>query len=176
MPNFKYVSLILFTLSISACFNFSNEEFFNTSHVNEDSRQIEYQDIHRLNLSITDLNNHIDESGFAPILKSQFILNNKSDGPWPQAWVAFNINIFIKKQKLASIAKADVMQEHSLHIKFEQSLPKFGIKPEDLTIKISPIAWMPTFPLNILPLKTVDTSSEKNHQKDTASLDLKDLP
>ena len=133
------------------------------------SQKIEYQDIHQLNLSITNLDNQIDESGFSPVLKSRFRLNNKNGGPWPQAWVAFNINISIKGKKVVSIAKADVMQEHSLHIEFEQNLPKFGIKTDDLTIKITPVAWMPTFPLQIQSQESANTLTILKQQKPSAS-------
>ncbi len=60
------------------------------------------------------------------------------------------------------------MQNHKLNVEFEQHLPKFGITQNDLNIRVSPIAWMPTYPLHILPqVKTEKTSNaQQNIKKD----------
>jgi len=175
MRNFKYIFYITSLLFISACFEFSNEHFFNSTHINPKSKQIEYNSIHHLNLSIVSIRNVIDDSGFTPILKSHFQLHNKNSTLWAQAWVAFNIHIFIKGKQLASITKADVMQNHKLKVEFEQLLPQFGITKDDLTIKVIPIAWMPTFPLSISQ-KSNTSSFPPSYSEDTNILESQKKP
>ncbi len=150
MPNFKVLLNGCLSLLLVGCLDLPKEEFFSSTTVNQKSHEVEYQAIHKLNLAITELVKEVDETGFSPKLKSQFKLNNLNGGPWPQAWVAFNIEVHFKGKQLASISKANVLQNHSLVISFEQHLPKFGIGQEDIDIRVSPVAWMPTFPLQIM--------------------------
>ncbi len=166
MPNFNRIGFICIAFTLSGCLDLTQEQFFSTTAINQESQTMEYQDIHKLNLAISMLHKEVDESGFSPKLKSNFELNNLNEGPWAQAWVAFNINIFINDEKIASLTKADVMQNHRLNVEFEQHLPKFGITQNELRIRVSPIAWMPTYPLQILPQsKDEKTSSTKQNIK-----------
>jgi hypothetical protein len=164
MPKFKPLICGLLTLPLTACLDSSEETFFSTKLSDKNSK-IEFLDIHQLNLAIGQLVNEIDESGFSPILKSHFTLKDLSDGPWPQSWVAFNIGIYLEDEVLAHMSKANVMQDHTLTVTFEQPLPRFGIKQNELSIRVTPVAWMPTFPLNIvsdsLPKKAGITSLYK---------------
>ena len=149
MRNFKGLALILISGLMLGCLNEDNGHFFDTALINTQSQQIEYQAVHQLNLTIKDMDNQVDEAGFSPKFKSQFQLVDTSKGPWPQAWVAFNIELSIKGSKLAEITRAGAMENHSLVVDIEQTLPRFGIKAGQIDINIKPIAWMPTFPLNI---------------------------
>ncbi len=151
MLNFKGVIHGLLIWPLAGCLDMSTEQFFSSTTLNEHSKEVEYQAIHQLNLAISDLVKEVDEASFSPKLKSHFTLHNLNGGPWPQAWVAFNIRILLRGKELARLSKANVMQDHSLTVSFEQHLPKFGISPDELTIRVTPVAWMPTFPLHILP-------------------------
>ncbi len=162
MPNFKVLLNGFFSLLLVGCLDLPKEEFFSSTTLNQKSHEVEYQAIHKLNLAISELVKEVDESGFSPKLKSQFKLNNLSGGPWPQAWVAFNIEVHLKGKQLASISKANVLQNHSLVISFEQHLPKFGIGQEDLDIRVTPVAWMPTFPLQIMPNEAANTAVQNS--------------
>ncbi len=176
MPNFKVLINGLLSLLLAGCLDMSNEQFFSSTTLNEQSKEVEYQDIHQLNLAISELVKEVDESGFSPKLKSQFTLHNLSGGPWPQAWVAFNIEVSLRGKALASISKANVMQDHSLSVSFEQHLPKFGISQENLTIRVTPVAWMPTFPLHILPVPSISESVQTPGNNKGAKNKLSALP
>lgn len=148
MHNFKGITLLLLTaILVAGCSDTGH--FFDTALINTQSQQIEFQAVHQLNLTIEGLNKEVDESGFSPKLKSQFTLSDTTKGPWPQAWVAFNIELHIGNKQLAQITRAGAMNEHTLQVDIEQTLPSFGVKAKDITINVKPIAWMPTFPLNI---------------------------
>ena len=155
MRNYKILFSLTLSLFLVAC---SGEPHFFSSIQNKDNH-IEYQGVHQMSLNVTALNKLIDESGFAPILKCELLLENLKQGPWPQAWVAFNINIYVKGQKLAT--KAGALDSHQLMVIFDQNLPKFGLKEEDLSINVDPIAWMPTYPLNISSMD--ESYSEQTH-------------
>ncbi len=155
MSKFKLITFGVLTLMLTACLDLPKEQFFST-RLNENNQKVEYQDIHQLNLAINGLVKEVDESGFSPKLKTHFSLKDLSDGPWPQAWVAFNIDIFLEDKKLARISKANVMQDRTLTVSFEQHLPKFGISQDEISIRVTPVAWMPTFPLHIMPNSVID--------------------
>lgn len=125
--------------------------FFDNTHVNSDSNKIVFSDIHQMNLTIDKMHKVIDESGFSPKLNTQFQLSNPQSSVWSQAWIALNIDILLDGKKLASMQKADVIQDHVLKIEFQQILPKFGIKTKQIEIQVTPIGWMPTYPLHINP-------------------------
>ena len=147
MRNFKGIALILSVFLLNGCSD--DGHFFDTALINNQSQQIEFQAVHQLSLTIQDMNKKIDESGFSPKFKSQFILSDTSKGPWPHALVAFNIELMLKDKRLAQITRAGAMDNHTLSVDIEQTLPSFGIKEKDITLNVKPIAWMPTFPLNI---------------------------
>lgn len=147
MLNSKGISLLLVLLCISGCND--DGHFFDTALINTQSQQIEFKPVHQLNLTIEDMNKNVDESGFSPKFKSHFRLSDTTKGPWPQAWVAFVIELSIKNKRLAQITRAGAMNEHTLQVDIEQTLPSFGINEKDISISVKPIAWMPTFPLNI---------------------------
>ena len=174
MPNFKAFINGLLILPMAGCLDLSKEQFFSSTTLNKQSKEVEYQDIHQLNLAISELVKEVDESGFSPKLKSQFTLHNLNGGAWPQAWVAFNISVHLRDKELARISKANVMQDHSLMVSFEQHLPKFGISQEELTIRVTPVAWMPTFPLHILPVtnssESVQTPAVKGAKNKVSAL------
>ncbi len=155
MSKFKLIFAVMLTLILTACLDSSQGQFFST-RLSDDTQKFEYQDIHQLKLAISELVKEVDESGFSPILKTHFTLKDLSNGPWPQAWVAFNIKIYVKDEELALISKANVMQDHRLTVSFEQHLPKFGIRQDDLKIQVMPVAWMPTFPLHIMSDSTIN--------------------
>lgn len=148
MRNFKGLALLIVLAVFAGCYD-SDQQFFDSALINNQSNQIEFQSIHQLNLTIEDMKNRVDESGFSPKLKSEFTLSDQTKGPWPHAWVAFNIELSVKGKKLAQITRASAMHNHSLTVNFEQTLPNFGVKAKDVAIEIKPIAWMPTFPLII---------------------------
>ncbi len=176
MPNFKIIIYVFFTIALSACLDLSQEEFFSTASINKKSSQMEYQDIHKLNLAISMLYKEVDESGFSPKLKSHFQLKNQNEGPWAQAWVAFSIDIYLNEERIASIAKANVLQNHRLKVEFEQHLPKFGISQHELQVRISPIAWMPTFPLQIMAPETKENALSINQNMQKSKPKLSALP
>ncbi len=161
MPKFKLIIYCVLTLMLTACLDFPKEQFFST-RISEKNQKVEYQDIHKLNLAINGLVKEVDESGFSPKLKTHFTLKDLSDGPWPQAWVAFNIDVYLKDKKLARISKANVMQDRTLTVTFEQHLPKFGITQDELSIRVTPVAWMPTFPLHIMSDPAIDEAVKIN--------------
>ena len=140
--------VLLSILLLGGCFN-DNSHFFDTALINDQSQQIEFKAVHQLNLTIGEMANEVDESGFSPKFKSQFQLVDSSKGPWPHAWVAFNIELMVKNKKVAEITRAGALDQHKLVVDIEQTLPSFGIKATDVSLNIKPIAWMPTFPLNI---------------------------
>jgi len=145
MPNFKPTLMVLASVLLMAC---SDSAHFFTS-IEEESDGIHYSDVHKMKLDVTALNKVVDESGFAPVLKCELLIENLQKGPWPQAWVAFNIDIYIKDQKLATLTKAGALESHQLMVFFDQNLPKFGFTVNDIKIDIEPISWMPTYPLSI---------------------------
>lgn len=138
--------------------------FFSAAN-NKVNSGVEYQDIHQLKLVISDLHKKIDETGFSPVLKSHFQLNDLSESLWPQAWIVFNISIRIKDEEVAKITRANAMLSHSLNVEFEQSLPRFGIKNKDLTIVVTPITWMPAFPLQISPMANLENIHSTNQSQ-----------
>ena len=148
MANFKYGLFIGLSLVLTGCQDDSPSSFFNNLALNTEQK-IEYQDIHRLSLVLSDLEKKIDESGFSPTLKCQFQLKDTLNGMWQQAWIAFRVSIVIAKKEIASIKRAGVMEGHTMEIQFQHELPKFGYKPSDIEIIVHPIAWMPSFPLTI---------------------------
>ncbi len=155
MSKYKLIIYGVLTLMLTACLDFPKEQFFST-RLSDKNPKMEYQDIHQLNLAINGLVKEVDESGFSPKLKTHFTLKDLSDGPWPQAWVAFNIDVYLKDKKLARISKANVMQDRTLTVSFEQHLPKFGLSQDEISIRVTPVAWMPTFPLHIMPNSVID--------------------
>ena len=46
MPNFKVLNGLL-ALLLSGCLDMSNEQFFSSTTLNEQSNEVEYQDIHQ---------------------------------------------------------------------------------------------------------------------------------
>jgi hypothetical protein len=153
MANFKRLLLIL-TTALLGCSENDETEFF--ANIPEKERQqFAYQDIHQLSLTLSKLTKDIDETGFSPILKCAFHLEDNQHGPWPQAWVAFNISVLVSNVEITSIKRAGVLQGHSMDIQFQHELPKFGVKPENIKINIKPIAWMPSYPLIIINNETV---------------------
>jgi hypothetical protein len=147
MANFKLVTyLSLFFLF--GC-NEQSPHFFSDIAL-DDKNKFAYHEAHQLSLTLSKLTKRIDESGFSPILHSQFHLEDEQHGPWAQAWVAFNISIKVSGKEVVAIKRAGVLQNHSMDIKVQQELPKFGIKPDQVQIQIQPIAWMPSYPLNII--------------------------
>ena len=132
----------------------NNTETFFADVPNVANENFAYSDIHQLSLTLSDVVKDIDESGFSPILKCKFHLENNQHGPWPQAWVAFNISVLVLDSEISSIKRAGILQGHAMDIEFQIDLPKFGIKSDDITISIQPVAWMPSFPLNIIDSKT----------------------
>ncbi len=150
MRNFNYFSsLMLGSIFCVSCTDTQQTGFFNNTSVNQHN-QVEFQPIHQLELTISDLHKEIDESGFSPILKSHFQLKNLQHSQWPQAWVVFSINVFIKDLEILSVTQSKALQNNLLQVSFEQPLPSFGINNDQLTIRVTPIAWMPTFPLHFL--------------------------
>ena len=118
--------------------------FFKSTAINQSNNQVEYLPIHQLKLEARAVKTKIDETGFAPKLIGYVELINQSKGPWPQAWIAVNVDLTLKDRKLATITKAGVLQDHQLSINIDQELPKFGIKTKDIRLSVTPIAWMPT--------------------------------
>ena len=104
MSKYKLIIYGVLTLILTACLDFPKEQFFST-RLSDKNPKMEYQDIHQLNLAINGLVKEVDESGFSPKLKTHFTLKDLSDGPWPQAWVAFNIDVYLKDKKLARQVK-----------------------------------------------------------------------
>ena len=149
MLNYKYIATPLAVLFLNGCDD-NTEHFFNSMKLNSETNQVEYSKLHRMSLNISDMTKSIDESGFSPSLNATFSLTNTQIGAWPQAWVAFTINISIKDKLLGTMTKSDSLHEHSLKVSVNQLLPKFGIKKEDIHIDVSPISWMPTYPLTII--------------------------
>jgi hypothetical protein len=127
------------------------DHFFHTIKQSALDKEIEYSNIHRMNLDISHMTKSIDESGFSPSLNASFSLKNNLSRSWPQAWVAFVINISIKDKLLATMTKSDSLHNHTLKVSINQLLPKFGIKEKDIHINVVPISWMPTYPLIIQP-------------------------
>lgn len=148
MANFKQLILTPF-VALLGC-NDHNDAYFFSSMPLQEKQPFVYQDIHKLALTLSNLTKEIDESGFSPVLKCKFHLENTLHGPWPQAWVAFDISVLVSNTEITSIKRAGVLQGYSMDIEFQQNLPKFGVKPADITINITPIAWMPSYPLIIL--------------------------
>lgn len=157
MRNFNTLSattvIAMVIMSCSGCMEEpqtdSKPHFFKSTSINQNSNQVEYLPIHQLKLEARNLKTKIDETGFAPKLIGYVELVNQSKGPWPQAWIAVNVELTIKDRKLATITKAGVLQDHQLSINIDQELPKFGLKTKDIRLSVTPIAWMPTYPLSI---------------------------
>ena len=139
--------------TLMGCTENDTETFF-ADVPNVANENFAYSDIHQLSLTLSDVAKDIDESGFSPILKCKFHLENNQHGPWPQAWVAFNISVLVLDSEVSSIKRAGILQGHAMDIEFQIDLPKFGIKSDDITISIQPVAWMPSFPLNIIDNET----------------------
>jgi hypothetical protein len=147
MANFK-LFLFLPVVFILGCSE-QVPHFFSDMTLN-DTKNFKYQDVHQLSLTLSNLTKKIDETGFSPVLKCAFHLENTKHGPWGQAWVAFNISVLVDNKEVIAINRADVLQNHIIDIEFQHELPKFGVKLKDIKIKIQPIAWMPSYPLNII--------------------------
>ncbi|EAT11771.1 hypothetical protein HF888_06030 [Bermanella marisrubri] len=157
MEIFKPVLVLALTVSLVGCWLIEENEseeatpppvpFFHNERSYDGHFKLNKS--HNLTLRKGPVKWDIDESGFSPLLEASFVLNSRKKGMWPKAWVAFNIHLFWKKEALAHIPRSGVMVDHELKISFRQSLPKFGIKPQDLHVEIEPIAWMPAFPLQI---------------------------
>ena len=147
MANFKPF-MLLPVLALLGC-DEQRPHFFSDIALDEKNK-FAYHEAHQLSLTLSELTKKIDESGFSPMLHTEFHLEDEQHGHWAQAWVAFNISIKVSEQEIVSIQRAGVLQNHSMDIKVQQELPKFGIKPEHIQIHIQPIAWMPSYPLNIL--------------------------
>ena len=157
MANFKR-SLPAFLLApfigmLTGCAETDTEIFF-ASVPTHDNENFAYTDIHQLSLTLSGVTKEIDETGFNPILKCKLHLENTRHGPWPQAWVAFNISVLAFNSEVSSLKRAGVLQGHAMDIEFQIDLPKFGIKSSDIAISIQPVAWMPSFPLNIIDNET----------------------
>ena len=148
MHNYKLPICVCIWMTLSGCSD-NTDRFFHVIEPENQTSKIEYSDIHRMNLAISEMSKSIDESGFSPSLNATFSLTNSQTGPWPQAWVAFIVNISIKDKLLASMTKSGSLHEHSLKVSVNQLLPKFGIKKDDINIEVNPISWMPTYPLVI---------------------------
>lgn len=159
MRNFNYLSgLMLGSIFCVSCTDTQQTGFFNNTSVNQHN-QVEFQSMHQLELTVSDLHKEIDESGFSPILKSHFQLKNLQHSQWPQAWVVFSINVFLKDLEILNVTQSKALQDNHLQVTFEQPLPSFGINNDELTIRVTPIAWMPTFPLHFLdPLPSGSTN------------------
>ncbi len=169
MHNFKKISgLIICTVLCVSCLDTPQTGFVNSTNLNQQN-QVEFQPIHQLKLTVSDLHKEIDESGFSPILKSHFQLKNLQDGQWPQAWVVFSINVFLKDLKVLSTTQSQALQNNSLRVDFEQTLPNFGIKKDELTIRVTPIAWMPTFPLHFSDKTPSNMPNQNQPLKSTSS-------
>lgn len=145
MRNFKLLALPILVFLLAGC---QEESHFFVS-IKEQENRINYSDVHTMNLNVTALNKFVDETGFAPILKCELLLENLKHGPWPQAWVAFDIHIYVKGEKLSTITRAGALENHQLMVVFDQNMPKFGLAESEIAINIEPIAWMPTYPLEI---------------------------
>lgn len=158
MANSKIILVGVSYLLSTGCTDTSLPHFFSEISMDADNK-IHYQDIHRLSLSLVTLKKNIDETGFNPILNCYLRLENAQKGPWNQAWVAFNINVFVNKHKVASIKRAGILQHHAMEVEIQQQLPKFGLKSKDIKIEITPIAWMPSYPLEIQASDQVATPS-----------------
>ncbi|NVK37674.1 MAG: hypothetical protein HWE18_07105 [Gammaproteobacteria bacterium] len=148
MANSKFILAGVSYLLTTGCSEPSLPHFFSDIGTDRDNK-IQYQDIHRLSLSLVTLKKTIDETGFNPVLNCYLRLENENQGPWNQAWVAFNINVFVSKHKVASIKRAGILQNHAMEVDIQQDLPRFGLKSKDIKIEITPVAWMPSYPLQI---------------------------
>lgn len=149
MHSFK-ILLIFSAILLIGC-NDSGSNFFHEFKQSESDSKIGYDDIHQLNLQMSKPTKTIDESGFSPILTTSFSLTNHKNKIWPQAWIAFQINFYIEDQQLSNITESGSLHQHSLEITIDQALPKFGLNESDIHIIVTPISWMPTYPLNIEP-------------------------
>jgi len=159
MRSFSNLNAVIISLVFCvACSEQEQAGFFNSHNINQ-SNQIEFQDIHQLKLTISELHKEIDESGFSPKLKSRFLLSNLQENQWPQAWVVFKIKILLKDLEILSITQSQALQNHQLAVSFQQDLPNFGIDKDQLSIRVTPIAWMPTFPLHFLDQPPTDVPS-----------------
>lgn len=161
MHNFSKRLVVFLSCASVGCMDHSQPLFFDNNHVNSESNQISFSDIHQLNLSIGEIENTIDETGFSPKLNTRFQLSSAPSSVWSQAWIALNIDVMLDGKKLASMHKADVIHEHVLMIEFQQILPRFGIQARQIDIQVTPIGWMPTYPLLIdaqasMPSKTLN--------------------
>ncbi len=162
MHSFNLCFYLAVVLSLmSGCSELSEQGFFSAAN-NKVNTGVMYQDIHQLKLVISDLHKEVDETGFSPVLKSSFQLNDLSESLWPQAWIVFSISIRIKDKELAKITRANAMLNHNLNVEFEQSLPRFGINHKDLAIVVTPITWMPAFPLQISPVANIENIHSNN--------------
>jgi len=165
MHNFNqcFYSAILLSF-ICGCSELSEQGFFSAAN-SKVNKEVKYQNIHQLKLVISDLYKEVDETGFSPVLRSNFQLNELSESLWPQAWIVFSISIRIKDKELAKITRANAMLNHNLNVEFEQSLPSFGINHKDLDIVVTPITWMPSFPLQINPVADIENIHSSNQTK-----------
>jgi len=148
MANFKlYLYAPLLALLLGCIEQEENQFFLDLS--SDETKQFHYRDIHNVTLTLSDIEKSIDETGFSPIFKGAFSLENQQYGPFESAWVAFTINILLNHKEIASIQRAGVLQNHKMDVQFQLDLPKFGVAPEKVKIDITPIAWMPSYPLFI---------------------------
>ncbi|GAA6135284.1 hypothetical protein NBRC116188_20740 [Oceaniserpentilla sp. 4NH20-0058] len=147
MVNCKSLFFVLIPF-LFGCIEQEEDQFF-TGSASDVEKRFHYRDIHNITLSLSQLNKVIDETGFAPIFKGQFSLENTQQGPFEKAWVAFTINILVANKIIASIQRAGVLQDHKMDVQFQHNLPKFGLSEEQVTIKVTPVAWMPSYPLSI---------------------------
>jgi hypothetical protein len=153
MPSYKSLgpfSILLLTACIDS--NDDSQHFFQNANALIPGDTIEYSDIHKLSLSISPITKVINETGFSPLLNVSFSLNTAPPTTWPQAWVAFTVTTYINNKPISSRSDSKSIQQEKLDISFEQVLPKFGIKVNDISIEVLPISWAPGYPLTIHPL------------------------
>ena len=148
MANFKTLISLLGCLFLIGCSDQEENQFFLDLSA-DGTQQFHYRNIHDMTLTLSKIQKSIDESGFSPVLKGKFSIENTQRGPFEQAWVAFTVNIIIGDQEIASLQRAGILQEHQMDVQFQHNLPKFGLHPEAIKIRVTPIAWMPSYPLFI---------------------------
>lgn len=148
MANFKHACVIITSLLLIGCFNHEENQFFLDLDP-DGSKRFHYRDIHTMSLTLSKLETSVNETGFNPILTGRFTLENTQKSPFHSAWVAFTINLLIADKTVATFQKAGVLKQHKINVEFQHNLPSFGIKPEQIKIDITPVAWMPSYPLSI---------------------------
>lgn len=148
MLNYKPLTYSCLFVSIAGCMQ-QDDHFFHSLNIPEKETVINYKENHKLTLQVMNLSKKIDESGFSPTLLATFTLDNQNKSIWPQAWIAFMVNIRVNDKLLASMTESGSLHQNSLNVEINQTLPKFGVKNKDVSIDITPISWMPTYPLII---------------------------